>query len=85
MIPPFSKKDQYGREHADTSAPLTKWDFYHENGGYIFDRAHALEFRTYNECERQRKEFYDGWFGTNGHPGLKDRLSLVSTAIEAPY
>jgi len=49
----------------------------------IFDQAHALEFRTYDECERERKGMYDGWFGTNGRPGTKDDLDWVSSAIEA--
>ena len=47
------------------------------------DQAPALEFRTRGECKRKRKEFYDGWFGTNGDRGLKDIVEWSSNAIDA--
>src|SRR5260370_26069738 len=84
MSPPFSK-DQYGRQHANPSAPLTEWNFYHhyqENCCHIYDRAHALEFKTFDECENLRKGFYDAWFGTNGRSGVKDKLSRNSAFRE---
>jgi hypothetical protein len=83
MIPPFLKKDQYGHLHADPTAQLSKWHFYNERRDLFYDQAHAREFRTHDECERKRKEFYDGWFGTNGNRGLKDELMWDSDAIGA--
>ena len=83
IFPPFSKKNQFGIWHADPSAALLKWDFY--TGRYDFtpnDRAHALEFKTYDECEHERKGIYDGWFGTKGHRGLKDTLQWNSIMID---
>jgi hypothetical protein len=82
MIPPFAKKDGAGNWHADPSAPLSNWHFYHESSDRTDDQAHGLEFKTYDECERKRKEIYDGWFGTNGHRGLRDILEINSLAIE---
>ena len=84
MVPPFSKTDQYGNTHADPSAPLSEWEFYNELRTTVsHDRAHALEFRTRDDCERKRKEFYDGWFGTNSRPGGKDIVRWDSIAIGA--
>ena len=84
MVPPFSKTDQYGNQHADPGAPLSKWEFYTKLREAVpNDRAHALEFRTWDECERKRKDFYDGWFGSNGRPGGKDIVRWDSLAIGA--
>lgn len=83
LSPPFSKKDQYGHQHADPSAPLTEWNFYHKNDGRIFDRAHALEFRTSDECERLTKDFHDAWFGKDGRVGVKDQIAWDTVAIDA--
>jgi hypothetical protein len=60
MLPPFLKKNQFGIWHADPSAALSKWNFYNELNNFTSDQAHAFEFKTYDECERKRKEFYDG-------------------------
>jgi hypothetical protein len=67
MMPPL-KNDQYGHPLADQSAPLSKWQ-------------HA-EFRTYDDCEHERKKEYANWFGTKGHPGLVDRLKISSNALD---
>jgi hypothetical protein len=83
MIPPFLKKDQWGHLHADPNAPLSSWEYYHEGHNLTYDRAHALEFRTLDECEHKRREIYDGWFGVNGQRGLKDILRWDSNAIGA--
>jgi hypothetical protein len=83
MVPPFSKIDQWGHPHADPGAPLAKWHFYNESRDFTHGQAHALEFRTYDECERQRKGLYDGWFGTEGHQGLKNIIQWDSSAIDA--
>ena len=80
MYPPF-KKNRYGHYRADPTVPLTEWNFYPKysepdeklevDEEEFFDRAHALEFRTYDECEHLRKHFYEEWYGTKGHPGIK--------------
>lgn len=83
MLPPFLKENQWGIWHADPATPLSQWNFYNERNDFTADQAHALEFKTYDECERKRKEFYDGWFGTNGQRGLKDILQWNSILINA--
>jgi|HubBroStandDraft_2_1064218.scaffolds.fasta_scaffold15204_3 hypothetical protein len=89
--PPF-KKNQYGHDRADPTVPLTEWNFYPKysepdeklevDEEEFFDRAHALEFRTADECEHLRKHFYEEWYGTKGHPGIKDQFAKERVATK---